>query len=131
MLSVRATGLASLLGLMLTGCSGSEQAGPAASKFVTYRLDLSGCISIDSVKYNNGSNVMIRVDNPAPGWLTTFAVGGVATMSAQAWGMTCATSSAKLKATWTTPGYASESDSAIVSVGVAAIITLTIPPQAI
>jgi hypothetical protein len=85
---------------VVVACGESTPAGPSRS-VVTYRLDTTGGAATDSVAYDNGHGVLIKVSRPAVGWTLSFGVDFGGSVEAYAWGLGAAASSAKLKVSWT------------------------------
>lgn len=124
-----------LAALLLTACGGGTDAGPLTYT-VTYRLDLTGGIAIDSVKYDDGHGALVKVATPAsaPGsatWVQSISATQPASVEARAWGQGAPGSTAKLKITWTISGVSSISDSSTVATSAPGQFSLTVTKRTI
>ena len=105
---------AAAIAAVVQGCGESTPAGPGRF-VVTYRLDTTGSVAVDSVTYDDGHGVMLKVSLPATGWTLSLGVDAGGSVEAHAWGLGAAASSAQLKATWTGSGSSLQSDSSHVT----------------
>ena len=58
-----------------------------------YRVTATGSVTVDSVKYDNGAGVLVKVTTPALPWTVNLAVPAGSTIEAHAWGTSGAGSS--------------------------------------
>jgi hypothetical protein len=100
---------------VFSACSSSPTG--TSNYAVAYELTVTGAMTFDSVKYDDGHGNLIKVNTPANGWLVSVSVASGGSIEAHAWGVAVAGGqTAKLKVTWTLSGVSTASDSSLAPV---------------
>ena len=95
---------------LLGACDKATPAGPS-SFTVLYTLVAGGPLVVDSLKYDDGSGILVKVTAPASGWTTSLTVDAGGSVEERAWLNASGPGSAKLKVSWTVPGVSTQADS--------------------
>jgi hypothetical protein len=121
------TALAALVALG-AGCGAEPPVGPAPFS-VSYAIYAVGAITIDSIKYDDGTGTLIKITAPPAGWAAQLTVPAGGSVQAQAWGLATSPATAKLKVVWSRSGVNPGADSSYTSTSGPGGVLLMIPPR--
>lgn len=115
--------LAASVALAATACGSSAPTVPS-SYIVSYQLSSSTNVTLDSLKYDNGHGVLVKVAPPTPGAVANLSVASGGSIEAHVWGTaTAGAQVVQLKVTWSAAG-AVQSDSSRAVISAPGSITL-------
>jgi hypothetical protein len=111
---------------LLAACGGSDGGTAPDTYVVQYRLTQIG-VTIDSMKYDNGHGIFIKVIPFTDTTVATMSVASIGTVEAFVWGTGGPTGSVKLKESWTLSGVSVQADSATITTTSPVVFSLHAP----